>query len=475
MLEPSRRSLAALVPPLCGFVWIWVGSAAESRGLGFAASAVPGGLLIATGLGTLLYPGDVRLPQFMALGSAIGVGLALLLGFWLGPAPTALLLTLSAASFLAAGRLGRSQEPPIEGVPAAPDTLMLDGEVGFDEVVLSSLTLKIPTVPPQEHRRATSEMIEARALYSERGWLADPASFHRTPEAPDDFDLPRASVGSLSYEHLQFDSGYEPWPEEPGRERWLSHTANRRAHAWVVRHGAPRPWLICIHGYEMGAPRMDFDAFRARRLHDELGLNLIFPTLPLHGPRRRARHSGSGYLGADFLDTVHAQAQATWDIRRVVAWIRGQTDEPIGVYGLSLGGYNAALLASLEPLSTVIAGIPAVDFLRLTRRLGAPLEVRLAESVGLDLEHADDLFRVISPLALECRVPTNQRAIFAGIADRIVPADHPRDLWRHWEKPRIAWYPGGHVSFRRHGMVDRLIDDTLRVGGLLPSARGREL
>ena len=33
----------------------------------------------------------------------------------------------------------------------------------------------------------------------------------------------------LDYEHLQFDSGYEPRPEEPGRDLWLELAGNRTA------------------------------------------------------------------------------------------------------------------------------------------------------------------------------------------------------------------------------------------------------
>ena len=56
--------------------------------------------------------------------------------------------------------------------------------------------------------------------------------------------IDRRRVRGLDYEHLHFDSGYEPHPDEPGRERWLAYAANRTAHAWVVRHaGGERPWL----------------------------------------------------------------------------------------------------------------------------------------------------------------------------------------------------------------------------------------
>src|SRR5215207_7970750 len=39
------------------------------------------------------------------------------------------------------------------------------------------------------------------------------------------------------------------------------------------------------------------------------------------------------------------------------------------------------------------------------------------------------------------------RAIFAGVADRVVPAAEAETLWRHWEEPRIVWYQGTHRDF----------------------------
>src|SRR5574341_1062349 len=88
--------------------------------------------------------------------------------------------------------------------------------------------------------------------------------------------------------------------------------------------------------------------------------------LPFHGPRKLGAVSGIGMFGSDFLDSAHALAQAIWDVRRLIGWIRAQGGSEISCYGLSLGGYSAALLASLAPeLKTVIAGIPAADFPRL--------------------------------------------------------------------------------------------------------------
>src|SRR5262249_3891239 len=140
--------------------------------------------------------------------------------------------------------------------------------------------------------RGAQEIRETHALFERSGWLEKPVSYHETPPP---LEAPRVrlrrSLG-VGFEELSFASGYEPRVGEPGRDRWLSYANNREACAWVLRHRDPRPWLVCIHGYGMGSPAVDFGAFEARRLHGELGLNLLFPVLPLHGPRRRALRSG---------------------------------------------------------------------------------------------------------------------------------------------------------------------------------------
>ena len=105
------------------------------------------------------------------------------------------------------------------------------------------------------------------------------------------------------------------------------------------------------------------DGFRARWLHHELGLNVAIPVMPLHGPRTIGRRSGDGYVSGNFIDVVHAQAQAASEVRALVHWLRRRGAPAVGLYGISLGAYTAALVAALEPkLDCVIAGIPAVDF-----------------------------------------------------------------------------------------------------------------
>ena len=68
--------------------------------------------------------------------------------------------------------------------------------------------------------------------------------------------------------------------------------------------------------------------------------------------------------------------------------------------------------------------------------------------------------------SLEPRVPLERRFLIRGVADRLVPPDQVRDLWLHWERPRIVWYQGGHLTFNRDRAVRRLIREGLAAGGL---------
>jgi dipeptidyl aminopeptidase/acylaminoacyl peptidase len=158
-----------------------------------------------------------------------------------------------------------------------------------------------------------------------------------------------------------------------------------------------------------------------------------------------------------------------WDVRRLLSWVRAQGAPAVGVHGLSLGGYNAALLASLDDgLACAIAGIPVTDFTRLYDRHLPVLHHRTADLYGLPDSVIRELLRVVSPLALEPRIPRERRFLFGGVADRLVPPDQVRDLWRHWEMPRIAWYPGSHLTFRLHRNVAKLVLSALVESGLSP-------
>ena len=188
----------------------------------------------------------------------------------------------------------------------------------------------------------------------------------------------------MGYEHVAFSSGWEPNPLEPGWARWMAHEANQTVHAWVSRVPGRhhRSWLVCAHGLGMGNnPAMDLRAFRASQLGHR-GINVVVPVLPLHGPRASGRGRGEDLMTIDMVDSLHGVAQAAWDVRRIIRWLREeQGAEQVGVIGYSLGGLVASIVAGLEDdLACVIAGIPVVDLPHLVRRHSPPDIARLADT-----------------------------------------------------------------------------------------------
>ena len=127
---------------------------------------------------------------------------------------------------------------------------------------------------------------------------------------------------------------------------------------------------------------------------------------------------------------------------------------------------NQAIASLDAELACAIAGIPVTDFTRTYYRHLPPLHLQSAQWQGLAELNLRELLRVVSPLALEPQIPRERRWIFGGIADRLVPADQVHDLWKHWEQPRIAWYPGGHLTFRLHANVPKLVLTALVESGL---------
>ena len=357
-------------------------------------------------------------------------------------------------------------DPQPDELPLTRPTLALAAQAFSDELVLLGFHLIRSAPDATRLERIHREVTTALEFYGGKGWLQEPEKFFVSPPPLTDPSIRNVSSMGRIYERIFFDSEYEPSEGEPGRERWLSYTANEREYALMLRHREPRPWLVCVHGAEMGRAALDLRLFRAWHLHESLGLNVVLPVLPMHGPRGRGLPTGAAFPSEDVVDNVHAVAQAVWGIRRLLSWIRSeQPESPIGLNGISLGGYLTSMIASLEDdLTAAIVNVPLADLVELVAR-------HAGVSDYLDLRQmltaAKPISRMISPLGLTPRVPVQGRFICAGIADRLV---HPRDeatrLWMHWDRPEICWFPGSHTGFFRSRAAQRFIDGALATSGL---------
>ncbi len=346
-------------------------------------------------------------------------------------------------------------------IPPDPLTPALVLSVLGEQLLQAALTnLLAPDTPAPETAKLESdrtiEMLDAK------GWLDDPRGFHQQPPPLLHPRLEKRRAHGLTYEAMCFESGYRP-PEgqQSGENRWNA-IHNRTARAYVLNHDdGPRPWLVLLHGYGAGMV-WDLSAVGARRFHRDMGFNVVAPVAPYHGERRVGRRSGMGMISVDHVRTLHAFGQAVWDVRRCIAWAKAAGAKSVSVYGVSMGGYLAALLAGVDDrLDRVVAATPATDIAAAILRR-TPLDQRSeAEGYGLFGEGLDLVHRPVNPLALSPLLPRERRFIVGATGDQITTVGDAYRLWQHWDKPNVLWFRGTHLTTGLSGQVRRWVDEAL--------------
>lgn len=447
---------AALAWGLGGTGWVW-----------WLFAALPLAYLVAAAVALFAKIHDVRVHQLHAAGGALGTVLAVPALLCGGGWSALLAGLLSAWAFVTAGRVALRSEPLYEGAEAPEALALVDTKAAVDEALLAYFVgaAQIPSGPSAEVM--CLEGLRLEAVLHEHGWATDLNRYHAAPPVPMAVTTEARRYFGLAYERVSYPSGFVPHPELPGAAAWMGLVPNQRSVLRVFRHEGPdRPWLMAIHGYRMGHNWMDFGLFPPEVLHKKLGYNLLLPTLPMHGPRKVGRKSGDQYLDGDLLDLVHAQTQALWDLRSALAWLRDREVAPkIGVYGVSLGGFNAALLATVEAeLDFVVGGVPLADPAGALWRHLPRIHERFYAQHGLTEQRYRSILNVVSPLARPALPPKDRLHLFAAAADRIVTPDQPLLLAQHWDVP-VRWYQGSHLSIRNERVSREVLRAAMRGAG----------
>lgn len=316
--------------------------------------------------------------------------------------------------------------------------------VAVDDIAISSVYL----LTRKRAEQLTLDRLDAaqRAvdLLGDAGVLDDPTTLYAAPSTPVGLRLSRRHRGGLDFEQVSFDSALPSLAGLMDLTEWQVD-ANERVHAYLLRHDdGPRPWAVVIHGHGMGESR-DIRFLGSKKLFTDLGVNVAHLVLPMHGPRGRV--DAHKFPGVDPVANLLGVVQSVSDARALIAWIRGESSQPIGVFGISLGGLVASMLAGFEPdLACVVAGIPLTN---MSTMLADTVRSRWGDE-ALAEAHLEDpapveLSRLASPLSFAPVVPADRRFIYAAIGDRLVTARQAEALVRHWGNPTTMWLQGAHI------------------------------
>jgi hypothetical protein len=340
---------------------------------------------------------------------------------------------------------GDDGTPDDTGVPALSPSPLTWATVALDEFAMSAAYLIT--------RRGAQEVSVAAQLAAQTavdrlrraGVLANPSLLYPEPALPAALRRSDRSRGGVEFEHVSFASSWRPPAPLPADVPWDAPDGNGRAHAFLLRHGdRPRPWVVVLHGHRMGEPR-DLRMLGSRRLAADLGVDVAHLVLPLHGPRSRGlKHP---FPGLDPVLNLIGMAQAAHDARALIAWLRGQSATRVAVFGISLGGHVAALLAGLDAeLAAVVAGVPTADVsTMLADTMGGHWGSEVVDRSHVLDEAAVTLSRLASPLTFPPVLERDRLFIYAAVGDRLVTPQQALALWRHWDRPAIRWLQGGHI------------------------------
>ncbi|MEO7034408.1 MAG: hypothetical protein ABI548_10970 [Polyangiaceae bacterium] len=286
----------------------------------------------------------------------------------------------------------------------------------------------------------------------------------------DDFFLPvrpiwpvaRAAPNEFGVAHaldLAWASDYQPFL--PGMaERYARTPENHAAGVRMLRAAEKRPVAILIHGYMAGSYQVEQRLWPVQRFLRS-GYDVAFFTLPFHGVRANAARRGPPeFPGADPRFSTEGFRQVIGDLQNFVVWLREQGHPEVGVMGMSLGGYTAALLATIqEGLSFCVPVIPLAslaDFAREQRELSAAPAAEAEEHALLER-----IYRVVSPVDRRPRIAPARTLVVAAKADRITPVGHARKLAAHFGSPLVSWH-GGHLLQLGRNAAFRRVETLIR-------------
>lgn len=294
-----------------------------------------------------------------------------------------------------------------------------------------------------------------RQLYGGDDLLQSPDAYYADPSDPNRFRLTKLDDLADGGERfrLKFESTYDTW-DDSFCDEFGCHSSNAEVSARIWRHhDVDRPTVVCLHCWCGGYLRLEERIFAAQRLYDE-GYNVVVVTLPFHGERTPtdAIFSGQFFPSPDLRRTNEAFGQAVSDVRLLTRWLREEGfDGPIGLMGISLGGYITSLMISLfDTYDFAVPIIAPASFADILWWHGTERKARsMFEEAGLDREMLRAIWAIHCPLSYDLKIPSERVLIVAGAGDAVVRPAQSLALWSHWDEPELRWFAGSHLGHFR--------------------------
>lgn len=227
-----------------------------------------------------------------------------------------------------------------------------------------------------------------------------------------------------------------------------------------------RPMAILVNGFSSGHHLMERVAWPVREFGRQ-GVGVSLFALPFHGPRGHA--FPPEWPQQDTAFTIEGFRQAIWDLQIAIRAMRDAGASEVGVVGMSLGGYTAALLATVtSDVDFVLSYIPIASVPDVMN------DNDLVPGSG-DIQRTlyEGYREQLVPITPVCRIPKvepKRVSIVSGEFDRLATVKHGARLAAHFGTELIT-FPGGHIVQNRRARAFRQALEGFQNAGVLPTQR----
>jgi dienelactone hydrolase len=227
--------------------------------------------------------------------------------------------------------------------------------------------------------------------------------------------------------------------------KYMAARRNQTAYARWYRHtDGPKPCVAVLHGYMTGAFALEERLWPVRKMF-ESGLDVAITVLPFHGPRRSETRGlrPPAFPSADPRFTIEGFRQLVNDHEALFDYLLEGRVASIGVMGMSLGGYGAALLSTLDArlrFGVFVIPLAAIeDFAHTHGRFTGDAHQQSAQRAAMQRAQSQ-----ISPLTRAPLLRGDQVIVVAGESDWVTGVRHAQRLSAHFDA-RTVTFEGGHL------------------------------
>lgn len=267
----------------------------------------------------------------------------------------------------------------------------------------------------------------------------------------------RWRLPGLRSEGFTFQSTHVPLCDVHARKAATDYARNEVVRVRRLRptRGRVKARLLYIHGF-MQPETLAEEVLVVGGLATALGLDVWQMQVPYHGRRtpRSSLYDGELFWSADLVRSVEAMRQTALDARTVVSLMAAETDmpaaTPIGVSGISLGGFFSWLLPSLDERFDFSMPMAAhMDIAALVR--DAPVMARMRRELAEFGWSMEDFAGLVDSWGWGTLRPQLEPArIQAHLAseDHFFEEDVTRRQTEPWLLPEQTWwYATSHMGF----------------------------